>query len=297
MGVSQSNETKYLLQVEGDYSELKMVPYFARFDSTPFAEGSMRWCYAGIVLSDKGKMVYPDSFPDGRCVVKSFKEGCAVDAQEWTDDYKNSFYANAVAAEFNKAVPTTRPLKFAVPYVAQIDTRAGAKVMGITMTPDDVKGKLESREWVAIEPFIVGEYKKFTSNSGWIDPHIGNAIPAFMHWGWVHSKGQVLVSDIQGVRRDTCYMLTDPAVQSVDRHYGATDLGAEGLVRFLTTHKHTELCKALPWPSDEEIRLFKALLTTKPIKHTTFSFQLPNSVRNDPTLQVNYKAFIDRFFK
>lgn len=297
MGVSQSNETKHLLQVEGDYENFKMVPFYARFDTTPFAEGSMRWCYAGEILNDKGRVVHPDAFPDGKCVVKAFKEGSATNAQGLTDDYKNSYFADRVAVMFNQKIPTTRPLRFAIPFIAQLDMRAGAKVAGMKVTTSDVKEKLASREWVSIEPYIVGEYKKFTSNSGWVDPRIGNAIPAYMHFSWLYSRGAIVVSDIQGVRCDTCYMLTDPATQSIKREFGETDLGAEGIVRFLTTHKHTELCKHMPWPTQSDINVFKSLLVMKPVRGTTFAFQLPTEVSNNPALATSYSLFISKFFQ
>lgn len=296
MGAVQSNETKHLLQVEGDYENFKMVPFYARFDTVPFAEGSMRWCYEGRILNDKGKIVHPDAFPEGKCVVKAFKEGSATNAQGLTDDYKNSFFADRVAVMFNQKIPTTRPLRFAIPFIAQLDMQAGTKASG-KVASSEVKAKLASREWVSIEPFISGEYKKFTSNSGWVDPNIGNAIPAYMHFSWLYSRGTIVVSDIQGVRCQSCYMLTDPATQSVKREFGETDLGSEGIVRFLTTHVHTELCKHMPWPNKEDINTFRSLLTMKPVMSTTFSFQLPTEVANNPGLKTGYSLFISKFFK
>lgn len=296
MGATQTKETKHLLQVEGDYENFKMVPFYARFATVPFAEGSMRWCYEGRILNDKGKIVHPDAFPEGKCVVKAFKEGSATNAQGLTDDYKNSYFADRVAVMFNQKIPTTRPLRFAIPFIAQLDAQTGPKASE-KVASSNVKEKLASREWVSIEPFISGEYRKFTSNSGWVDPHIGNAIPAYMHFSWLYSRGTIVVSDIQGVRCNTCYMLTDPATQSINREFGETDLGAEGIVRFLTTHVHTDLCRNMPWPNKSDIDVFKSLLTMKPVMGTTFSFQLPSEVSNNPGLKTGYSLFISKFFR
>jgi hypothetical protein len=129
MGGAQSNETKNIIRVEGTYEGMSMMPYYCRFETTPFAEGAMRWCYAGVVLDEAGRVTrVPDAFPDGRCVVKAFKEGTALAAGSWTDDYLNSYFAQSLAGKFNEQIPTTRPLRFAIPYIAQIDTRAGTKV-------------------------------------------------------------------------------------------------------------------------------------------------------------------------
>jgi len=57
MGAEQSNETKNLMKVEGSYDSTTEMPFFARFQPEPFAEGSMRWCYSGVILdSETGKI-------------------------------------------------------------------------------------------------------------------------------------------------------------------------------------------------------------------------------------------------
>ena len=60
-----------------------------------------------------------------------------------------------------------------------------------------------------------------------------------MHWNWVHTKGEKIICDIQGVKKDDNYELTDPAVY---------------------THKHNEFCKDLPWPNENGIKKIKKLM-------------------------------------
>lgn len=59
-----------------------------------------------------------------------------------------------------------------------------------------------------------------------------------MHWNWVQSKGEKIVSDIQGIKKYNYYELTDPAIQSINQDYGPADLGIFGLIAFLIRHKH-----------------------------------------------------------
>lgn len=118
--------------------------------------------------------------------------------------------------------------------------------------------KIKENEWLAIEPYITGYYEKFVSNTNKTKKDIGKAIPAFMHWNWVFTRGEKVVSDVQGVIKNNYYHLTDPAVQSINSEYGLTDLGAYGILVFLAKHKHNEFCENLPWPNSQTINMLKA---------------------------------------
>lgn len=101
------------------------------------------------------------------------------------------------------------------------------------------------------------------------------AIPTFMHWNWVYSKGEKVVSDIQGIEKKGYYHLTDPAVLSINQEYGLTDLGPYGILLFLAKHIHTPYCKNLPWPNNQIINLLKSFLRVKK-RRTSFSFEFKN---------------------
>jgi hypothetical protein len=45
----------------------------------------------------------------------------------------------------------------------------------------------------------------------------------------IKSGYRAIVCDLQGVVTGTKYLLTDPAVNSIDRYFGNTDLGREGM--------------------------------------------------------------------
>ena len=125
---------------------------------------------------------------------------------------------------------------------------------------------------VAIEPYISGNYIKFSSNTGYENPDFDAFIPAFSHYTWIRSKGTRVVLDAQGVFKDGKYYLTDPACQSLDQKFGNSDLGAMGLCKFLLCHKHNDICRNWTWiPNgfDGMLRAFKATS----IKRTSFSFE------------------------
>ena len=60
-------------------------------------------------------------------------------------------------------------------------------------------GMCSKQEWVAVEPFIDGEYKKFNSNSGAV-LEWSEALAAFSHYTYNASDRELIVCDLQGVR-------------------------------------------------------------------------------------------------
>ena len=113
-----------------------------------------------------------------------------------------------------------------------------------------------------------------------------------MHWNWVYSRGEKVVSDIQGVIKDSYYHLTDPAVQSINKEYGLTDLGPYGILVFLAKHKHTQFCKNLPWPINNVINLIRSYHIIGN-RRTTFSFEF----KNDPKIRPFYLNIKNTVFK
>lgn len=103
---------------------------------------------------------------------------------------------------------------------------------------------------------IIREYKKFTSNSGWIDKDgtwMADAMEAFSHYTYHKSGGQLLVCDLQGRYRDnrrhgrkakSRFELTDPAICSKSRSYGVTDLSEKGIESFFANHTCNGFCQS-----------------------------------------------------
>ena len=45
------------------------------------------------------------------------------------------------------------------------------------------------------------------------------------------------------------YKLTDPAIMSINREYGVTDTGIEGMAMFFLVHGCSDICRGLPKPT------------------------------------------------
>ena len=59
---------------------------------------------------------------------------------------------------------------------------------------------------------------------------------ALSHFSYDYTNGQHLLCDLQGGGYDTHYILTDPAVLSVDKKFGSTDGGRPMMENFFAHH-------------------------------------------------------------
>ncbi|CAG8510604.1 11371_t:CDS:2 [Dentiscutata heterogama] len=90
------------------------------------------------------------------------------------------------------------------------------------------------------------EFKRFNTNSGIITLS-RPTLEAFAHFTYEHTKGYLVVCDLQGVELDDNFLLTDPAIHCVDySRFGHTNLGRKGIeMCFLANHTCNEVCKKL----------------------------------------------------
>ena len=96
--------------------------------------------------------------------------------------------AQELAAGFNSFSKTDRPISFTDVQVLKVVKQADPNA-----TP-----KLD--EHVIVENYIYGDLY----NYGFISDEAiktASSMPAFMHWSWIHTQGQIMIADLQGVRK------------------------------------------------------------------------------------------------
>lgn len=197
------------------------------FSARHFASGQYRCAHHGT-YAGSGKA----------CVVKTYKSQRYAN---FVDDVKVAGIAKQIADKFNAEPKCKRPITFLVPKMGRI-TSVGA--CNLTC------GRLRRGDVVTVEAMLRGKYEKFVSNNGTY--RFQGTLTAFVHYSFFASKGRLLVCDLQGVRQDKRYMLTDPAIHSVEslgRGYGELDLGSVGIEAFFATHKCEKVCRHLPRPA------------------------------------------------
>ena len=292
MGIQTPNESRYLHKIDENLNTTK-TNYYACFEKSPKSEGAFRYCYCGNIKDYNDKPLTNSYFPKGKCVVKVFKEKVAHYKTDLNEDFKNSIYADKISTIFNSLYrDKLYELKFVIPFAATMQKYASFNLLFfIPIKNSDSEKKIKEDEWIAVEPDIGEPYVKFVSNTNYEHKNLGKAIPAFMHWNWVYTKGEKVVSDVQGVEKDGYYELTDPAVQSINQEYGSPDLGPYGLLVFLAKHKHNEYCKNFPWPNKEDI-IFLQSFHQSTSKRTTFSFEF----KNDPKIKDIYLSIKNKVF-
>ncbi|KAL6758938.1 kinase-like domain-containing protein [Haematococcus lacustris] len=113
--------------------------------------------------------------------------------------------------------------------------------------------------YLSVEEELVGQYCKHNGNNGYVEPRPDSPeaaatfelAQAFSHWSWVHSSGQYLVCDIQGVGG----RWTDAQVNSQARVYGQADMGSQGITKFFESHPCHQACRNLRlsrfWPIED----------------------------------------------
>lgn len=184
------------------------------------ARGSFRICYLG-----------KDTVTDQPVVLKKFIKHNAMEEKYWTEDIQASKVSQEFANKFNAEIKSSKRIRFIQPIVSECSSN---------ICEPFVKG-----EKILVEPYL-GEsvYIKFNSNSGWENKDCGLSMAAFSHFTYHNSNEKMLVCDLQGVKLDDEYILTDPVICSVRREFGITDLGEAGIRSFFNNHQCTELCRS-----------------------------------------------------
>ena len=222
------------------------------FELVPFAEGASREAFRATVQEGGCYKGYTNGT---RLVLKTFKpdyynKGLRVSEHDVT----MQAYVKQLADEFNDEVCLTRegqPCNIYV-RVAKLDEfRRDFKHRKRTVF---VQG-----EQFLLEQEIKGTFQKFNSNSGWSAGD--NVADAFSHWSWVKTHSLV-VCDLQGVRGGPgqpmhgggrerfYYLLTDPAINSMEKKFGVSDMGKPGIQTFFYKHVCNDLCLQLGLAGD-----------------------------------------------
>ena len=232
------------------------------FESQKFAEGRFRNAY-------KGTWINPLEKQGQKCVIKEKKDTYTWNPTDWDTSVKIQKKAQELAGSFNRS---SYQISF-----AEVDV--------LPVLKNDSPSGPRRGEHVLVEDFIPGNFKKWCSNYGFISDEAKTTaitMPAFMHWSWVHTGGEMMVADLQGVRGDDGYTLTDPVILSTTGTYGATDMGVEGMAMFFIHHECNGICSGLSRPFYHDVitripQPYRAIceqLLQQVMSSTTYTFEL-----------------------
>ena len=201
-------------------------PVRIRVENEPFQEGGMR-------LAFKARELYPDGTASD-VVLKLFRDDVLQEGEDESDliacEAMTQMVAEDYAQQFNKLC-ASRGVSHCVAFVP---------VSVVRLRPEDEPsdGPMDT---FSIEPFLPGEYVKYSDNDGHTENEDEVAV-AFSFFTYSVSGGAMVITDIQGV--GTFY--TDPQVHTMDGEgFGAGNLGERGIRRYLQSHRHNLLCERL----------------------------------------------------
>ena len=246
-------------------------PGKATFSSTSFAEGRSRRSYKGTYLA-------PSSKKGQACVVKEYKKRYMWAKGDWDKDMSLQKKAKELAKKFNAESGTTQPI-----YFVDCD---------VWKVSESTSGTPKLGEWCLIEDYLPGDWTKWSSNAGYVNREVtAPAMRAFSHWSWAHTKGEALVCDLQGVRRDDRYILPDPVICSPGQTYGESDTGVVGMAHFFDTHRCTSFCSRFPKPRNFS-DLLQGKLGVRHHSHTSYSSEDDMQVSVDVKMKITFRLRI-----
>ena len=137
----------------------------ATFESKSFAQGRFRRAYMGTYTA-------PWEKAGQKCVVKELKESYTWKSTDWDSTVEVHREAQKLAEGFNQYSNTNYPITF---------TNIG--VWQVTSQSENATPKLN--EYVIVEDYIPGDFKKWCNNYGYISDEVSFAksMPAFAPTG------------------------------------------------------------------------------------------------------------------
>lgn len=180
-------------------------------DGRPFARGSLRACHRAWEVDAQGAR--------SEFVAKFNEVG---DDSVCLADVKAQAVAEDLAQDFNRE-----------------GSGAGAKVAFLPCWALELP---QRSCFCCGEPRLQGKYTKHSDNDGGVFGSRAQVAHAFSHFTYAATRGELIVVDIQGVQD----YFTDPQIHTArgaESKFGLGNLGAEGISKFLATHRCGAECK------------------------------------------------------
>ena len=221
--VSELDELFYPLGIRRSAGAMKIAP-------NPFAKGSLRYAFYGQFSTENS------SFDD--VVFKELANDFSNDNAFMTyrEHLEIQAIAQFLAEQFN--AEQQRLFRHAIPIIY-----ADANLVQQVTNPSKI---------YQVERRMQHEWRKWNNNSGGVSLNeYSTILQAFSHWTYHVTKARLMVVDLQGVKVERTYLLTDPAVHCDDIlrfRRTRTNLGIKGMQQFFRTHVCSEICTKFNLP-------------------------------------------------
>ena len=260
MGNDQQRHLYEFIINEDDDFSLKKTNLKVSFEfdeEYKISESDKRVVYKGTIDDKKYKKYY---------VVKVYKKKnkeMFYTISDLFDDLKNLYKAKSLVSNYTKKYqnnPEFIYMNFVNFYIGSEKEKDEAELKKI-LSNEESKNSEIGNGYNLIENYIdINDFPIFVNSFCEVKYKDVQSIYWFMHWNWVETKGNFLVCDLKGKRKNGKeFEFSSPSLQSKDKSYGNADNGVYSLISFLSDHKHNEHCNDLPWPSENNIERAKEL--------------------------------------
>ena len=88
-------------------------------------------------------------------------------------------------------------------------------------------------------------------NNNWCyvnEEYFSNLLDAFSHWTYVIIEGCLIVVDLQGIKENNQFILSNPSIHCIEPKFGRTNIGETGIKQFFKTHRCGSVCEVMKLP-------------------------------------------------
>ena len=88
-------------------------------------------------------------------------------------------------------------------------------------------------------------------NNNWCyvnEEYFSNLLDAFSHWTYVIIEGCLIVVDLQGIKENDQFILSNPSIHCIEPKFGRTNIGETGIKQFFKTHRCGSVCEVMKLP-------------------------------------------------
>ncbi|CAF4303631.1 unnamed protein product [Rotaria sp. Silwood2] len=217
------NDLFHSLFIRKTNGRMKIAPH-------PFAKGSLRFAFYGQYSNDDSSFVDVVFKELASTVPKANK--FIVYEEHLEMQAIAQFLAEQFNAEQQRLFRNVIPIMYA--------------------DADLVQQKTNSSKIYQVERRMHQEWRKWNNNSGGVSlSEYSTILQAFSHWTYHITSGRLMVVDLQGVKVERAYLLTDPALHFNDLlrfRETRTNLGVKGMRQFFRTHVCSDVCSKLNLP-------------------------------------------------
>jgi hypothetical protein len=185
-----------------------------RRSQNPFAQGAIRIAFHGQLARAEEELDLSKS----SMVMKAFKHiGKGVnDRDQYLKQMEVSNIAHFLAEEYNKS--TVRPQQCSTIHFLPVC---------VVEEEASIREKMGERRFCVEPPLPTGTFQQYSNNTGyWNEDILDETLLRFTMWTYTVTEGYLMITDLQGVKKDNIYYLTDPVVLCKDIiRFGNTNLG------------------------------------------------------------------------